>query len=348
MGTPIAGKGIVTAPTGAELFPVSPDGKIQLATFGLVPIVGSPEGVLNGTRNPDLKAIDVTTAAVYVFQGVDGTNTGWIRGVLPVIADIAQEAFLDVGTGTSEIRFFAVTAGAAGNDLSVEMLNPGTPSHALTVTVVGDKLSITLATNGGSTIISTSDDVINAVEAEPLAARWDGDSHGAGVVAPLAATNLAGGADTTTVFAVADDGTVTIANATQANQQAIQFVDRYGNVLGFVQFIDAIGKQGLTLAFQSPRSSLTFNGNAGVQIAPYDTTNVADILSIDDVDANSGSGFDKDQYFWTNKHTAPDDGQLAPDVREAMFYIDRTPGSEALKVKILNDNNDVVILTLTA
>lgn len=96
------------------------------------------------------------------------------------------------------ITWTADLAGAAGNDISVEVLGSTGDDVALAVAVVGRAITVTPATDGAGVITSTADQVKAAVEASaPAAALVDvadtGASDGTGLIAAVAAGNLAGG-----------------------------------------------------------------------------------------------------------------------------------------------------------
>lgn len=70
---------------------------------------------------------------------------------------------------TTDLKLTHYDGGAAGNDLSFEMVDPGT-THALEITVTGDKISVTLGYATGA-INSTNQQVIDAVNADPFVRR---------------------------------------------------------------------------------------------------------------------------------------------------------------------------------
>lgn len=94
------------------------------------------------------------------------------------------------------ITYSAVAFGAAGNAVTIALLDPGLPSQALSVTVSGSAISVHLATDGGSLITSTATDVVAAIQASAAASALVTVS-GSGLTAlvALAATHLAGGLD---------------------------------------------------------------------------------------------------------------------------------------------------------
>ncbi len=103
-------------------------------------------------------------------------------------------------------------AGAAGNAIRVEYVDPGAASQPLTITVAGNDISVSLATDGAGNIISTADDVIAAINADPAAslmvtASLAPGNSGNGIVADTGGfSNLSGGVTGTAMFRVSEDG----------------------------------------------------------------------------------------------------------------------------------------------
>lgn len=142
------------------------------------------------------EVIDTSSGPVDIAVGADGKA---------VLADAAVAASLVTGkvADNNAILFTAREAGEDGNDLSVEILNTG-KGKSLSVDVDGDKIVITAATNevGAGEITSTAAQVEAAVLEHDTASQLvtavnSGASSGAGVVAAVATTNLAGGAEST-------------------------------------------------------------------------------------------------------------------------------------------------------
>lgn len=102
------------------------------------------------------------------------------------------------------LTYTAVTAGADGNAITVTYVDPAGNDQALAVSVTGNAISVSLATNGGGTITSTAAAVLAAVAAKAEAAAlvtvaiMTTDAgvadDGSGVVTAMSATTLAGGA----------------------------------------------------------------------------------------------------------------------------------------------------------
>ncbi|WBB50885.1 M14 family metallopeptidase [Verrucosispora sp. WMMA2044] len=83
-----------------------------------------------------------------------------------------------------------------GNDISVELADPGTADAPLAVTVTGTAVRVDLATDGSGTVTSTAEQVVAALNAQAgtlLTAYTYRGSPGTGVVAPAARTALSDG-----------------------------------------------------------------------------------------------------------------------------------------------------------
>jgi hypothetical protein len=122
--------------------------------------------------------------------------------------DVAAKLETGKVADNNAITWTARDAGDDGNDLAVELLNTG-KGKTLAVDVDGDTISVTLATNevGAGEITSTATLVIAAIAEHDTASQLvkaanTGASSGAGVVAAVAKTSLAGGSDTEGTAAV--------------------------------------------------------------------------------------------------------------------------------------------------
>lgn len=93
----------------------------------------------------------------------------------------------------------ARAAGVGGNALSIQKIDPGANSQPLSVTVVGNVISVNLATSSTGAIISTAADVLGAVRVSDAAnalvhVDFERGHNGMGLVTgDLVAANLAGG-----------------------------------------------------------------------------------------------------------------------------------------------------------
>ena len=113
-------------------------------------------------------------------------------------------ASIQIGTGNAKLKFTAVPdLGAAGNNVTVRAINPGTNNASLSVSVSGNAITISLATDGSAAATSTASQVLAAVNATSavtdflLEASLGTGSSGASVYVAHAATNLVGGVDST-------------------------------------------------------------------------------------------------------------------------------------------------------
>ncbi|GIJ79572.1 Chitobiase/beta-hexosaminidase C-terminal domain-containing protein [Micromonospora phaseoli] len=102
--------------------------------------------------------------------------------------------------GTANASRIAVDSVAwghqGGNDISVELADPGVADAPLAVTVTGNQVRVDLATDGSGTVTSTAEQVVAALNAQAgtlLRAYTYRGSPGTGVVAPAAPTALSDG-----------------------------------------------------------------------------------------------------------------------------------------------------------
>ena len=84
-------------------------------------------------------------------------NEGGTRTFIARVVQTGAKASLITGTvlANNAIQWQAVFAGPAGNDISVELLDPSSTYSALSVTVTGKKISVSLETDGVGSLIST-------------------------------------------------------------------------------------------------------------------------------------------------------------------------------------------------
>lgn len=109
---------------------------------------------------------------------------------------LAAGALLGDAANNNAIAVTAAAAGLPGNLISVALVDPGAVSQPLGVTVVGNAITVSLATDVGGAILSTAAEVIAALDAEALVSAANGDgSDGTGVAAVAKATALTGGED---------------------------------------------------------------------------------------------------------------------------------------------------------
>jgi len=121
----------------------------------------------------------------------------------------AATASLVTGTvGTDRIAWRAILPGAAGNAVSVELVVSGNDTP-LSVEVLGQAITVNLATDGAGDPVSTADQVVAAVVGSPEAsARVTAETQDAGIVQAAASANLSGGQNALDTLKVraADEG----------------------------------------------------------------------------------------------------------------------------------------------
>lgn len=183
--------------------------KFKKTTFaGIAEILKFPDSYTSLAVMMDDNGIVADADGKKIVQ--KGTIVG--GAAAPVLTDITQKvrkkntasvaATLATGVvgNNNAITFTAKTAGTAGNGIKVQLKDPAAASQALSVSIAGDTIVVSLATSGASAITSTAADIITAVNAHLTAktlvsAANTGASTGAGVVVAVAATALAGGTD---------------------------------------------------------------------------------------------------------------------------------------------------------
>jgi anaerobic selenocysteine-containing dehydrogenase len=149
--------------------------------------------------------------SIPAYSGNPGVGTTWQSYLNPlfgnrVVGNTAVNkaaATLTPNGANSGLTYTAVTAGAAGNSITVTYVNPGTPSAALDVTVAGSAITVSLATDAGSLVTSTANLVLAAVNADVEAnllvvVAKPTTSDGTALVSATGPTSLTGGRDAAT------------------------------------------------------------------------------------------------------------------------------------------------------
>ena len=111
--------------------------------------------------------------------------------------------------GTDRIAWRATQPGAAGNGISIELVASGNDTP-LSVGVLGQAITVNLATDGAGDPVSTADQVVAAVVGSPEAfALVTAETQETGIVQAAASANLSGGMDAMDTLKVraADEGT---------------------------------------------------------------------------------------------------------------------------------------------
>lgn len=146
-----------------------------------------------------VEVVEIDTGA----RSITTVRTGVI-GIVGTAPDALGDtkSTLTIGTAAANtgVTLTSKLAGAEGNSITLALVNPGTASAALGVTVTGTAIVVSLATSAGSAVTTTAAQLIAAINASAdafalVAAAAVSGSTGAGVVAALAATALSGGVD---------------------------------------------------------------------------------------------------------------------------------------------------------
>ena len=100
----------------------------------------------------------------------------------------------------NDVVWTAKTIGSIGNMLQIQYVDPAGNNQALSVSVVGTLIRVSLATGAGGAITSTAALIVAAVAAHAeaktlIAGTYAGSDTGAGIVTAMAAANLTGGTD---------------------------------------------------------------------------------------------------------------------------------------------------------
>jgi len=127
----------------------------------------------------------------------DGSDDGEGEVSFTLLGEaVAAEVNIDPPGADNTVKFTAVTAGQAGNNITIEYVDPAAASIALSVAVTDLAIVVTLATDAGSLITSTADDIIALITGDVTASVLVVASNvglGTDVVPAIAAVNLSGG-----------------------------------------------------------------------------------------------------------------------------------------------------------
>lgn len=110
-----------------------------------------------------------------------------------------------LGVANGDLTYTAVVGGVAGNTITIAYVNDGA-SQPLSVTVIGQAITVHLATDGGGVPVSTAAQIQTAVNTHPAAAlvvtvSTAPTNDGTGIPPVMAPTNLSGGDGPTSFLA---------------------------------------------------------------------------------------------------------------------------------------------------
>jgi hypothetical protein len=155
---------------------------VTLATDATSAITTTAADVITAVNNDPVSSLLIKASPV-------GTVTGLISGSPPPPP-------VTLNSHHTNVVFNAITKGASTNNITIEYADPGASNAALSVTVSGTAIQISLATDATGTITTTAADVVTAVNGNTAAAALltaTAAGQADGVVAPVPPTNLAGG-----------------------------------------------------------------------------------------------------------------------------------------------------------
>src|SRR4051812_47780461 len=193
--------GEITAAQPVAQFPLTvPAGQAARAIVDAIPS-GETDYILS-IRNPAgtlVRQIDTGTSPETLNQNfnVSGTWTYEISGFRGDLGDFTFRVdFTDPLAAGKALVLTAKDWGQdGGNDVQVEVRNPGAANQPLGVAVTGKLISVSLGTDGNGAPSSTAKQVVDAINANPeaaalvMATTYRGDA-GAGIVVPRARVNL--------------------------------------------------------------------------------------------------------------------------------------------------------------
>lgn len=170
--------------------------------------------IITRSKMAGTPVISTTGAVPVTLYGASGLETSTQVASKTVAFDGEQGPSTAATLSTAlagannDLDFTAVTAGSAGNDITIRYVDPSAISQALAVSVLASAITVSLATDGAGVITSTAAEIDAAIDALPAAAALvtpanKAANDGSGVVIAMAATPLTGGLDpTATLFTV--------------------------------------------------------------------------------------------------------------------------------------------------
>lgn len=188
------------------------------AAIGHDATAATVQTALEGLSNIDPGDVIVTggplgAAAVTVefADALKASNRTQMTATSSLVGATAAVTIDPNATADNEVTYTAKSAGTGGNAIRVAYTDPAAASAALAVSVVGNDITVALATDAAGAITSTALDVRDAVNAHAgasalVAAALPGTTTGAGVVAAVALTNLTGGTDPTITITTDREG----------------------------------------------------------------------------------------------------------------------------------------------
>jgi len=205
-----------------------------------------PDQFLHGVQ-----VIEVTDGARPI-RTVESSVVGLIGTAPDSEGAIAASLSIGSAAGNNGVTLSAASAGILGNDISVRIVNPGTNSASLTVSVSAKAILISLATSSAGAVATTAAQLLTALAASvPASLLVTGSavsgSSGAGLVSPQATVFLSGGKDeafplNTPVLVAADRALAARAGTTGSLPAAFDgLFDQAGAVIVVIRVAQANG-----------------------------------------------------------------------------------------------------------
>jgi hypothetical protein len=193
--------------------------------------------------------------------------------------DAGDPATLTIGTGESGVKYDATALGSGGNDVRVAHVNPGTANATLSVSVAGNDITVSMATDGAATpaITSTAAQVRDAVNAHAgasalVVASFPGAATGTGLAVAQAMTALSGGGGNQSKVGVVKTPNGYVTNADQLSN-LVMIGERSNAADGVACLIKRAFNEGnfsLSLESDETESAIEVNFTASYDIGDHD------------------------------------------------------------------------------
>ncbi|EDY85339.1 phage tail sheath protein [gamma proteobacterium HTCC5015] len=123
---------------------------------------------------------------------------GLVATAPAAFAGITATASIESTAADSTVVYTAATVGDAGNNITVQHIDPQDTDQALSISVTGSAITVSLATDSAGDIVSMADDIITAINAHATASTMVVASaatgeDGTGVTEASAVTSLENG-----------------------------------------------------------------------------------------------------------------------------------------------------------
>lgn len=179
----------VRKPQGADQLVVEAGGKVLVKNGGAVAVEAGGAMIVSGeilVKNGG--RISAEPGGVIADNLAELTPKKGLAAALTTAIGVAQ----------AELVFTAKTRGKAGNDITIEYVDPEEANAAVSVDVVGTVIKVNLMPGGGEAITTTANDIIATLaDNELVSVAKKAGNDGTGVVTGMAATALTGGQDAT-------------------------------------------------------------------------------------------------------------------------------------------------------